>query len=158
MRINALRQELAAMLSALPACRAPALRRSIREEWIYATDLPMILSGREAELLRKKLTAAGWEYTEESGWLLLRKPAEEPPEDWYEGAFGPEAACCASLLRRHPAEPEADPQAIQRMLIKAGEEGTKAYEEACAKLHEAWAARLREGYALPAISRKYFGQ
>ena len=84
--------------------------------------------------------------------------AGEPPEDWYEGNFGPEAACCLSLLERHAGTACGAPEAVQRTLIKAGEEGGKAYETACAELHREWAERLRRGEPLPAVSRRYFGE
>ena len=45
MRINALRKELAALLDDSGARRKPALRRSLREDWLYATDYPVLCSG-----------------------------------------------------------------------------------------------------------------
>ena len=158
MRINALRRELSEKLTAVPTDRPPAVRRSRRDEWLYATDIKLLLSGKAMESLLNELAAEGWEWTEEQGWLLLRKPAEEPPDGWYDGAFGPEAACCASLLDRHPGRPGSAAERAQRALIKAGEEGEKAYEAACACLHREWAERLRCGEPLPALSSRYFGK
>ena len=77
-------------------------------------------------------------------------------EGWYEGPFGPEADCCLSLLVRHPASAGEPSDKAQRMLIKAGEEGEKAYEGACAALHREWAERLRKGDSMPDISQRYF--
>ena len=157
MRINALRKELADLLGSCPADRTPALRRSLREEWLYSTDIPALISPDRLRLLRDELSRAGWECAEEGGRLELRKPAGEPPEGWFEGTFGPEAACCLSLLERHAGDAGADPEAAERLMIKAGEEGEKALESACGKLHREWAERLRKREPLPAISRGYFG-
>ena len=157
MQINALRRELTVLLSGVPLSRPAALRRSGHEEWLYATDLPALCDGKVKESLMQRLREAGWEYGEEPGWILLRKTAEEPPEGWYGGLFGPEAACCLSLLKRHVQDTGSDPEAVQRLLIKAGEEGEGFYEAACARLHRDWAARLRRKEPLPAVSRRYFG-
>ena len=111
MRINALRKELAEALAGEPG-RKPALRRSLKDEWLYATDLPVIHGGRVPEKTAARLTEAGWEYTAEGGWLQMRKAAEEPPEGWHEGGFGPEAGCCLSLLERHAGKADAAPEAL----------------------------------------------
>ena len=153
---NALRKDLTEILTLLPEGRKPALRRSLREEWLYATDVPVISGGDVPAALRKALTGAGWEYLQEGDWLQLRKPAPEPPEGWYAGLSGPEAACCLSLLDRHPVRSCEPAEPLQRKLIKAGEEGGKALEEACAALHREWAERLRQKRPLPDISRNYF--
>ena len=153
---NALRRELGGLLAPPEGSRPPAIRRSLQAEWLYATDLPVLYGGSVPDSLADRLKAAGWESETENGWLQLRKPAPEPPDGWYGGPFGPEAACCLSLLDRH--EPGAgDPEPAIRSLIKAGEEGPAAYEAACAALHRDWAERLRQGKPLPAVSRRYFG-
>lgn len=153
---NAMRLELTALLAA-PSYRTPAIRRSMKAEWLYATDYPVLCCG-VPEKTAEALTGAGWEYIQDGNWLLLRKPSPEPPENWYaEKTFGPEARCCLSLLERHSARTEEAAETAQRILIKAGEEGGKAYEEACKTLHREWAARLRQGKQLPAVSRRYFG-
>ena len=154
---NALRKELAVLLAAPPESRPPVSRRSREQAWIYATDLPALYGCAVPEKVTKALKDEGWEYIQEGGWLQLRKPEPEPPADWYAGSFGPEAACCRSLLKRHEDSLYGPADEAQRMLIKAGEEGEKAYEEACGKLHREWAARLRKGEPLPAVSRRYFG-
>lgn len=156
MRVNALRKELQTLMQMTRSTRPPVLRRSLREEWLYATDLPGVCNREEKDLFLGRLMETGWEYTEEGQWLLMRKPAEEPPEDWYQGPAGTEAACCLSLLKRHPDRMTDAPEAAQRLLIKAGEEGAKHYEAACEALHRDWAARLRQGEALPALNLSYF--
>ena len=154
---NALREELTALLAAPPDSRPPAIRRSLEQAWLYATDLPALYGGSIPDTVRAKLKSAGWETAPDGVWLQMRKPAPEPPEGWYTGTFGPEAACCRSLLDRHPSSADEMPDALQRMLIKAGEEGEKAYEDACRSIHHEWAERLRTGRPLPALSRRYFG-
>lgn len=154
---NALRNELAELLAVTPGNRTPAIRRSLHDDWLYATDLPGLHHGSIPQALQEALAGAGWEYMQEGDWLLLRKPAPAPPENWFAGTFGPEAACCLSLLDRH-GDPYGEPaDAVQRRLIKAGEEGVKAYEDACRAIHREWAEHLRQGKPLPAVSRQYFG-
>lgn len=155
---NALRKELEALLTVPEGSRTPAIRRSLREEWLYATDLPVLYGGKVPDRIQAELKNAVWEYATDGDWLQLRKPVKEPPEDWYGGVFGPEAACCLSLLRRHPASGEINTDAVERMLIKAGEEGEQAYEEACKAIHREWAASLRKGNSLPPVSSRYFGE
>ena len=154
---NALRKELAALLTAPAGNRRPAIRRSLTEEWLYSSDLPALYGGNLPDSVLSALSSAGWTFLPENGWLLLKKTAKEPPAGWYDGTFGPEAACCRSLLDRHPPAGGEPSDAAQRMLIKAGEEGEKAYEEACAALHGEWAERLRKGRSLPDLDRRYFG-
>ena len=154
---NALRKELAALLAVPQGNRQPVIRRSLTEAWLYATDLPALYDGEIPDGILSALESAGWTCQPENGWLLLTKTAKEPPEGWYNESFGPEAACCRSLLERHPAKGEEPSEADQRLLIKAGEEGEKAYEEACAVLHGKWAERLRKGQSLPDLDRRYFG-
>ena len=59
---NALRKELDALLTAPAESRTPAIRRSLREEWIYATDLPVLYGGKVPDGIREALKIAGWEY------------------------------------------------------------------------------------------------
>ena len=154
---NALRKELSALLTAPTGKRQPVIRRSLSEAWLYATDLPILYGRQIPDSVLSALEDEGWNYLQENGWLLLMKPAKEPPEDWYDGPFGTEAACCRSLLSRHPAANGESSGMAECLLIKAGEEGEKAYEEACTVLHREWAERLRTGRSLPELDRRYFG-
>lgn len=154
---NAFRKELTALLSSMPCDRPPVIRRSLHDAWLYATDLPILFDGTVPDEAGRSLKALGWEYAPEREWLQLRKEAPEPPEDWFTGLFGKEAACCLSLLDRHAVQAGRDAATAQYRLIKAGEEGDRAYEAACAIIHREWAERLRQGLPLPAIDRRYFG-
>ena len=158
MRINELRRELNMLLAGNPFRRPPAVRRSLQTEWLYAADLPGLCSGSALDGLLSRIREAGWETRTDGEWVQFRKPSPEPPEGWFEGGFGPEAACCGSLLRRHPEREDEVPYRETCMLIKAGEEGPEALERACAELHGQWAARLRAGRKLPAVSGRYFGE
>ena len=153
MRMNALRKELQELMRILQTERPPVIRRSLSENWLYATDLPGLCDRENLDFFLKRIMDTGWDFTEEKGWILMRKPSGEPPEGWYDGQFGPEARCCLSLLDRHEKQANGEPETIQIMLIKAGEEGEKKYEAACAGIHRNWAERLRRGDALPGISR-----
>jgi len=155
-KMNAYRLELKNLLAGLEWSRPPALRRSFREDWIYASDAPALAGEETLKVLIRRAAEAGWETAVPDGWIQFRKPAPEPPEGWFPGPFGSEAACCASLLRRHPDQENEAAEAAQRRLIRAGEEGAQAYEAACEALHREWAAKLRRGEKLPAVSPAYF--
>ena len=156
MKMNALRKELNRLTAPGNGERRAAVRRSRRDEWIYATDLPSTAGREQLEEACGKLRESGWEYMTENGWMMLRKPVSVPPEDWYDGPFGPEAECCRSLLERHP-DRETDPeQRAVCLLVRAGEEGPGAYEAACRRLHREWAKRLREKRKLPDVSPLFF--
>ena len=157
MQMNSMRKEILEVVSGILSARKPALRRCAEEDWLYMTDLPGLCEEEETEKIIIRFSAAGWETKPVSGWLLLRKPAEVPPKDWYQGLFGPEAECCRSLLSRHCGRGNGKEE-VQRMLIKAGEGGEKAYETACASLHRAWAEKLRKKELLPGINQAYFGK
>ena len=156
MKINALREELNRLLSPEDGGRRPAVRRSLREDWIYATDLPAFTGAERLEAGLERLRAAGWECLAENGWIQLRKTVNEPPEGWTDGQPGPEAECCRSLLERHPERVKEPDQRIEYALIRAGEEGPAACETVCRQLHRDWAERLRKKEKLPEISLLYF--
>ena len=79
---NALRRQLSSFMNEQQPERQPALRRSRSADWIYASDIPVLLSDESKGRLLGILEKAGWEHLEDGKWLLLRKTAEEPPEDW----------------------------------------------------------------------------
>lgn len=152
--MNAWRKELSGLLARAGTARPAALRRSLREEFLYATDLPVI-DGQAAAAFAAEAEKAGWTVGEDGGWMQLDRTAGGRPEGAYGGPFGPEAGCCASLLERHPERGTAD-RAAEHRLVKAGEEGFAAYEKACGEIHREWAARLRKGQLLPDLSELFF--
>ncbi len=154
--MNAWRRELREMLDAAGAPRPPALRRSLREGWLYATDLPGIPGGERTADFLETAEKRGWKGKREAGWLLLKREAELPPEGWFSGPFGPEAACCRSLLERHGGGAGTAEKEVC-LLVRAGEEGPEAYERACGDIHRAWAERLRKGQGLPGLQAAWFG-
>lgn len=156
MKINALRRELNSLTAGEGEGRKPAVRRSLREEWLYAADLPEAASGERLKALCERLAEAGWESETEGGWTQVRKAVSDPPEDWFDGPFGPEAGCCASLLERHAGREKEPDNRIAFCLIRAAEEGPEAYEAACRQLHGEWAERLRKKQKLPAVSALFF--
>ena len=79
--VNALRKELQILMQTKRTSRPPVLRRSLVEEWLYATDLPGVCSREEISLFQDQLTENGWEYTADGQWILMRKTAEEPPDE-----------------------------------------------------------------------------
>ena len=147
--MNELRKALLAMLSGTPSKRPAALRRSLQEDWLYATDLPQIADRETAEAFRRKAESAGWRTEADSGWILMDLVPDIPPAGGFTGPYGPEAGSCASLLQRHPERKKRNAQRERRMLLKAGEEGQEAFERCCAMLHREWAENLRRGEALP---------
>ena len=156
MKINALRKELNTLIVPDDDGRKPAVRRSLREEWLYVTDLPEIARGDRLEDACRRLSESGWESIMEGGWMQVRKAVTGPPEDWFSGPFGPEAGCCRSLIERHPERIKEPDCRIEYLLIRAGEEGAKAYEATCRQLHGEWAERLRKKQKLPEVSVLFF--
>ena len=124
---------------------------SENEDWLTEH-----LTGEEKKRFLETLTENGWETMEAGGWIQMRKASHEPPANWHESPFGPKAACCRSLLERHPEGSCSDAEKVQCILIKAAEEGEKAFESACAELHHSWAECLRKGKPLPAVHPAYF--
>jgi len=153
--MNAYRAELAALLAGTETKRPPALRRSLREDALYATDLPAAADEAVVASFCRRAQEAGWHPRREGGWIELDRAVTEPPEGALPDHPGPEAACCRSLMERHAPGSPADPRWTRR-LIKAGEEGARAYEKACAAIHRDWAERLRKREGIPGISIAFF--
>ena len=153
--MNKLRRELNEMLSQTETNRPAALRRSLKEDYLYATDLPQATGGKETIAFRLRAEEAGWRTAEDEGWIQLDLPGALPADAGFRGPYGKEAMACASLLRRHPGE-RVPGDKERRILTKAGEEGPGAFEKACAKLHTEWAAALRKREPLPEIPDHIF--
>ena len=58
--MNKLRQELKSILGEIVTLRPAALRRSLREDYLYATDLPQIADESAIADFRTRAESAGW--------------------------------------------------------------------------------------------------
>ena len=162
--MNVLRAQLRHLLSGIACSRPLALRRSLRDSFLYATDLPAAADRETVAAFQAACRELGWTAEERDGWVELDRPLSEPPEGWEPGPADGEAGCCLSLLKRHrPAtgcaagqDAQRDATDSARKLLKAGEKGGKAWEEACVELHREWALRLRLGRPLPPLSFRFF--
>ena len=157
--MNPYREELRSMLSALKTKRPAALRRSLSEEWLYATDLPSAASESTLEEFTSRAERAGWKIKREDGWIQLDRTVRvllpgTVSEEW---TTSPSAACCRSLLERHKDHLAPSDGTAERMLLKAAEENPESYEEACRKLHARWAELLRSHRDIPAVHMTFFG-
>ena len=156
--MNPYREELRSMLARLETQRPATLRRSRSEQWMYATDLPLVASEDVLEAFSGQAHRAGWTTGTDGGWLQLDRPVRELPpgmipEEWKNR---PAASCCRSLLERHREHLIPSDGQAERMLFKAGEEGPEAYEEACRKLHSRWAEALRAHLGIPDVHMSFF--
>lgn len=154
--MNELRREALALISETPAVRPAGLRRSLREDYLYATDLPQAAGEEDVAAFLRRTEDAGWRTETENGWILMDRDITCIPEEFFRGLAGPEAECCASLLKRHPGAKRQDGQREKRMLVKAGEEGAQAFGKVCGILHREWAEKLRKGESLPDLPKKWF--
>ncbi len=137
------RKQLSRLLEETPASRPAALRRSLKPDWLYCTDLPACAPPESCEAFRAGAERLGWETEREGGWIQARRRGGTLPADWPgPEASGPEADCLRSLRNRHP---ELHLSAQEEMLIaKAEEEDPAKTEAACKAVHARWAALLRE--------------
>ena len=153
--MSELREEIRKILSGAAAARPAALRRSLREDFLYAADLPRIASEAETAAFCQQAEQAGWRTEMDGGWIQLDRIPQSVPANALPAVFGPEAECCLSLLRRHPGN-RKNGDKEKRLLLKAGEESPRAYEKACRTLHREWAAALRKAEPLPDLPEEFF--
>lgn len=154
--MNSLREELQRLLDETESGRPAVIRRCKRKDFLYATDLPMAADQKSVCFFIGRAKKYGWNSEIQSGWILLDRLPDGPPENGFTGPYGPEAKCCASILRRHPEKQKINGDREKRMLIKSGEESRESYERACAILHREWAAVLRQRGALPDLPLTFF--
>ncbi len=154
--MNKLRSEIQSMLSETECRRPPALRRSRKEEWLYATDLPKTAGKEAVSAFLERANEAGWITENEGDWIQLDRKGLTGNETDAEGGIGPEAECCLSLLLRHMNAEKRSADREKRMLLKAREEGADAFEKVCERLHREWAGALRRGEKLPAVETDFF--
>jgi len=156
--LNKLREELQKMLDETETVRPAVIRRCRRADYLYATDLPMAADQESVLVFIRRAEKRGWQLEMQAGWILLDRLPDEPPENGFNGPYGPEAKCCASILFRHPEMQKRNGNREKRMLIKAGEENKEIYERTCAIIHREWASSLRQGDALPDLPATFFGE
>ena len=157
--MNELRKQIQEELEKTTAFRKPSLRRCGDDRWLYETDLPRKAEDSETRSFVCRISVAGWHVKAEENRLLLDRESAYPPRDFYADSFGPEAARCLSILRRHDARNRGnDASQAVRQLIKAGEQGYAAYEQVCRTLHREWASDLREGKGVPDVQLSFFGE
>ena len=138
------RNPLRELLTRVPVARPPALRRSLKPDWLYAVDLPRCASPEACGAFTAAAAAAGWEaLPEEAGWIQLRRRDAGLPENWISMLpDSGEAGCLRSLSARHLF---LFPDRIESiLLLKAEETGPAALEAACRAVHQRWAVLLRE--------------
>ena len=156
--INALRRELTEICAQVETRRPPAIRRSLQEQYLYATDLPLAADDSAVDRFIELASGAGWQVSAEAGWLQLDRIITVPLSDWNTDQYGPESACCLTILRRNAGRLNPSDGTVERQLIKAADQGTDAYEVCCRKIHRDWAERLRTGNAIPDVHPGFFGR
>ena len=144
--LTALRKELNGRFAAWSLPRRPALRRAEEAEWLFCTDLPLLMDAEALTAALEALSLVGWRWERRGGWLWLDHPLQTP-EDVPDIPLSEEAACLVSLLERHPDGPEEP--ALYRTLAKASEQGMLPWLKLCRALHRDWAVRLRLHQPLP---------
>jgi len=140
---NPWRKELLTLLGRISSARKPALRRSLRAEFLFATDLPLCAAEDACRRWMREAASTGWDCRQFGDWIEIRREDGLPPEGWFPDFPTGEASCVAVLLRRHPEETLAPAEILA--LLKAREAGPGPWEEACRTLHRSLAARLRQG-------------
>ncbi len=153
---SALRRELRSLLDAAECARPPALRRSLREDFLYASDLPLCAAPEACGVFLRKSGEAGWEAVRDGDWICLRPRALRLSGTWWDSLPpGGEAACLRILAERHPDLFASPVRAVR--LLKAREEGDKALEAVCRELHREAARLLRENRTRELRSRRPAG-
>lgn len=150
------RNELINMMIHTGCTRTPVLRRSNKTQFLLATDFPLITDKNSMTAFMELAETNGWQTITDRGWIHLNRKAvfeaaEEIPDP------GPEAACCLSLINRHPNEMVPSDGTAERLMLKAMEQGTEACERICCELHAEWAASLRKHKGIPDIDKRFFG-
>lgn len=144
--LKAMRHEVQEAMAGYAVKRTPTVRRSDREDMLLACDLPSVASETDVQAFTAAMEAAGWTVERVVMWLLLDKTVPMPVPDSSVRAEG-QAACCISLLERHPSAVN-DERAI-RAVVKAGEKGMHELQRVCLRLHAEWAEKLARGELLP---------
>ena len=147
-----LRQQVQAVLYAVPAKRKPALRRSDLPDALFATDLPLVAEKAAVDAFCAQMARLGWRAGMHNGWLTLDAPIPVP-ETFIPDILAGESGCCISLLLRH--REDAPAEAVIRAVVKAADAGRQPLEKLCAALHGEFAVRLRRHEPLPGALLPY---
>lgn len=150
--LTGLRQQVQAVLYAVPATRKPALRRSDAPDTLFATDLPLIAQEDAVRTFIADMEATGWRVRKHNGWLTLDADVPEPEYAITTAPTG-ECGCCISLLLRH--REDAPAEVVIREAVKAADAGRLPFERLCARLHGEFAVRLRNREPLPGALLSY---
>ena len=147
--LTAARAEISALLRDVRTDRKPALRRALSDDWLLACDLPLCADAQAVSAWSARAVKQGWTVSEpDRGWLLLDRPDLLPAAGAPPDPIGGELGALISLLSRRSSFAPPDPRILRR-LAKVSEASEAALEQECRALHQAFAARLREGEALP---------
>ncbi len=150
--LTALRQQVQAVLYAVPAKRKPALRRSDAPDALFATDLPLVAEEEAVSGFVEEMVAQGWTVRALNGWLTL-DAAVPVPEYALPAAMMGACGCCILLLLRHREDGPA--QDAIRAVAKAADAGRLPFERLCEQLHGEFAVRLRLHQPLPGALLPY---
>ena len=156
--LNIFRKEIRTLLDREASFRPAVLRRSLRAEYLYVTDLPLAAGETVIRHFTETVRRAGWDSEQENGWIHLR-PAGNIRWTGNEMTIPeiPEALCCLSLLKRHQNHLSDSDGKVEMRLIKAAEEGREAFAQTCRELHHEWAEALRKHHAIPDIDPEFLG-
>lgn len=144
--LTELRLQLTALMASAHPLRKPALRRADSSAWLLASDLPQLLPPDGLSAFEEAARCAGWRVEVKDGWMYVDHALPLPSLS-AEPRLSGEAACVASILRRHPSG-VMDEDAL-RALAKAAEQGGAPLEAFCRQLHMRCAALLRCHQPLP---------
>ena len=143
------RQQVQDCFPSIGLARKPALRRSPRADALLSVDLPACGTPEAQSLFLSRLSLWDWHARTEAGWTHLCPADLCLPEEIFGKDSSGEAACLRTLLLRHPGK--ADSRNETLLLLKAREESPRSWEDACRRLHQDFARRLRKKESLPAF-------
>ena len=145
--LSALRQELNELLGAADTQRKPFLRRSLKEDFLFTTDLPRTADEAETSRVTDALTCAGWRVLRSGDLLELDRPISCPPMQALSSCGCADGLRLVSLLVRHPDGSGSD--TLVRELAKAEECGGAKLDAWCARVYHDCASALRRHEPLP---------
>ena len=151
------REELFLMMSSAGYRRRPALRRSIRDDYLLATDFPQAADEQSVLSFLETARGNGWQADLSDGWIELSRTMDFNDAIDTPVFRHPEADCCLSLLIRHQEKKESSDGRTEKTIAKAMEEGYSAYADACENIHALWAESLRISSSIPDVDIRYFG-